>query len=288
MKELSRIPRIGVAGWSYEDWKDIVYPPGIKEHPLAILACWFDLIEINVSFYRKDVLVHVPFWIDHVRNNPSCCFAVKLYRGFTHDAQWPDTSTIMSIRGGLEYLQEARRLAALLIQFPWSYRRTIPNRERLARIVDTFNDFPLVVELRHDSWWAPAVHRSFNERNIALCAIDQPQFHDSFKPSAVVTASHAYIRLHGRNKDNWFRETASRNDRYDYLYTPAELDEWSVRIRNMAVLAEEVYVVTNNHYKGQAVVNALELKHILNGQSFHLPDSLLQAYPRLHRLAIPR
>lgn len=42
---------VGVAGWSYDDWKDVVYPAG-KRRKLAFMSRYVDCIEINTSFYR--------------------------------------------------------------------------------------------------------------------------------------------------------------------------------------------------------------------------------------------
>jgi hypothetical protein len=53
MEPASRI-RIGTAGWSYKDWDGILYPPEVtrkKVHPVEFLARFFDVIEINTSFY---------------------------------------------------------------------------------------------------------------------------------------------------------------------------------------------------------------------------------------------
>jgi len=53
--KLERTVRIGIAVWSYPDWKGIVYPqerpPGFSE--LRYLAERFDYLEINTTFYRQ-------------------------------------------------------------------------------------------------------------------------------------------------------------------------------------------------------------------------------------------
>ena len=43
---------------------------------------------------------------------------------------------------------------------------------------------------------------------VGLCDIDQPLFDNSIKPSAEVTSPIGYVRLHGRNYGNWFRDDA--------------------------------------------------------------------------------
>ena len=82
----------------------------------------------------------------------------------------------------------------------------------------------------------------------------------------------------------WFREGAGRNARYDYLYNEFELFEITERIRLIAKEAEETYVITNNHYHGKAVCNALELKAKLGEKDLKIPEVLLQHYPQLQEI----
>jgi uncharacterized protein YecE (DUF72 family) len=167
------------------------------------------------------------------------------------------------------------------LQFPWSFKNSAVNRDYLAVLLERFRDYSQVVELRHASWNRPAVYQSLARRAIALCNIDQPVFADSIGPSAVTTSQVGYIRLHGRNYQNWFREGAGAAERYDYLYSVEELREWIDNIREVSRNARETYVIANNHFRGQAIVNALEIKAELAGEKVQGPSSLLAEYPRL-------
>jgi uncharacterized protein YecE (DUF72 family) len=89
------------------------------------------------------------------------------------------------------------------------------------------------------------------------------------------------VRLHGRNAADWFRKDADRNDRYNYLYSPNELEQWLTMVRRMRERAKDIFVITNNHFAGQAMVNAFELKYALEDKSQPVPECLLKAYPRL-------
>lgn len=275
---------IGTAGWSYADWNGIVYPAkrGRTFHALDCLQQWFNTVEINSSFYRPPSPKHAESWVKRVAEREDFLFTAKLWERFTHHRDsWPGPSEIAQYRDGVAPLKEAGRLGAVLVQFPWSYRRTPENRLWLGKVVDAFSDYPLVVELRHSTWDLPEVYSGLRERGIAFCNIDQPLFKDSIEPSEHVTAPLAYVRFHGRNYDNWFREDAGQNERYDYLYSEDELKPWLAKLRSMRQKAEKVYVVTNNHFQGQAVANALEIQAALGGAKYELPDHLLAAYPRL-------
>ena len=97
-----------------------------------------------------------------------------------------------------------------------------------------------------------------------------------------------YARLHGRNRAAWFSRTAGRDQKYDYLYTEEEEDEWVERARAIAARAEETYLVANNHFRGQAPANALSIRAKLEGGRVAVPPSLLGAFERLRKIAEPR
>jgi uncharacterized protein YecE (DUF72 family) len=277
---------IGPAGWSYEDWKGVVYPPSIPKgtHPLTILAPLFDTVEINATFYRPANPKHAESWITKVAPWPGFRFTAKLWEAYTHGTDWPTDAETQTFRDGLEPLVAAGKFGALLVQFPWSFKRTPANRMRLGKIADTFSGYPLVVELRHTSWNVPEVFEGFRARGIAFCNIDQPLFDDSIEPSEEVTAPVGYVRFHGRNAADWFRKDAHRNDRYNYLYSEEELAPWVERMNRMRRKVRDLYVVTNNHYQGQAVVNGIELAAALGRKVPPLPPHLIIKYPRLAHL----
>ena len=105
------------------------------------------------------------------------------------------------------------------------------------------------------------------------------------KPAAHTTSAVAYVRLHGRNYQNWFSPKADVRARYDYLYQPQELEPWVVRIKSVAQDTEYTYAVTNNHNLGKATVNALELEAFLSGGPVRVPPVLMEHYPDLQGIA---
>ena len=275
--------RIGPAGWSYVDWKQLVYPqsPGPRFDPLSYLAGFFDTIEINSTFYRPALHTIARSWATRVSHNPNFKFTIKLHRKFTHERELVGAEDDDAVRNALDPLVEASRLGALLLQFPWSFKNSAQNRDYLANLLERFTDYPQVIELRHGSWNRPAIYQSLTRRSIALCNIDQPVFAHSIGPSAITTSPIGYIRLHGRNYENWFKDGAGVAERYDYLYSIEELREWIANIREVSKRARDTYVIANNHFRGQAIVNALEIKAELSGEKVHGPTSLLAEYPRL-------
>ncbi len=285
MNEALGVVRVGPAGWSYEDWKGVVYPASGGPHPLVALSRWFDTVEVNSTFYRPPDARYCAAWIKHVAHNENFRFTAKLLQAFTHTkGAWPAQDVVAQVFEGFRPLVDAGLLAALLVQLPWSFKRTPEGRQHLARVIETFHAFPLAIELRHDSWNHVDTLAGMRERGVALCNIDQPIFDHSIAPDEHVTAAFAYIRLHGRNYENWFNDKAGRDERYDYLYSEEELEPWLRRIESVRKRAADTYVITNNHFRGQAVVNALELQYGSGGREIELPEQLINQYPRLRRL----
>jgi uncharacterized protein YecE (DUF72 family) len=268
--------RIGPAGWSYTDWEGTVYPPHRSRFDhLAYLSSFFDTIEINSPFYRVPPPTHARSWVRRVANNPSFKFTTKIFRGFTHDPSQLAAGDVKAFRDYLDPLADANRLGAVLMQFPWSFKNAPESRERLDALFADFRDYPLALEVRHSSFQEDDFLRWLDERGVAWVNVDQPLFQDSVKPAATVTGPLGYIRLHGRNYEKWFAHAESW-ERYNYLYSKEELSPWIERIRTMG-REKETYVITNNHFRGQAIVNAGELKEAL-GIEGKVPPQLKEAY----------
>jgi uncharacterized protein YecE (DUF72 family) len=168
------------------------------------------------------------------------------------------------------------------MQFPWSFKRSSDSLQYLDSLYDEFKAFPLCLEVRHDSWLQDNTILDFcRERNIAFCNIDQPVLMHCIAPTAHATALFAYVRLHGRNIENWFNDKADATSRYDYLYKYDELNEWARRMRQLLNQCARVYAVTNNHARGQAVANGIELRSALEPLQVKVPASLAREYPQL-------
>ncbi len=278
--------RVGPAGWSYEDWEGIVYPlkKGSKFDPLAYLAEFFDVVELNNTFYRPPTPQMGRSWVKRVLSNPKFRFTAKLYRNFTHEREALTEGDEALFKSGLAPLLENQRLGALLLQFPYSFHNTEENLGYLKALAEKFREYPLVLEVRHASWDRGSAFNFLRENGIGFCNIDQPQVSYSIGATKKVTGKLGYLRLHGRNVKEWFREGAGRDARYDYLYNEFELFELAERIREISKEAEEVYVITNNHYHGKAVCNALELKAKLGEKNPKIPEVLLEHYPQLKEI----
>jgi len=279
---------VGPAGWSYPDWKGILYPPRRPKgfHEAAYLADFFDTIEINTSFYHPLKPEFAAQWLQQVAANPRFLFTAKLWQKFTHQ----DDTTIEDVKivhAGFDVLRDAGRLGAVLLQFPFSFHHTPENLTRLNHILDNFAIYPLVVEVRHASWAKKEFYELLHERGVGFCNIDQPLIGRSIKSSERVTSPIGYVRLHGRRYDTWFTDdpTSPPSERYNYLYSEEELEPWAKRIERVAETAKTTFVVTNNHFEAKGIVNALQLINLLTGKKVKVPETLRIHYPQLDAIA---
>jgi uncharacterized protein YecE (DUF72 family) len=278
--------RVGTAGWDYKDWAGIVYPaPKPKGFdPLRYLSEYLDTIEVNSTFYHPATARSARAWVKRVDENPDFRFTAKLWKRFTHERESAWTpAEVDAVREGFDPLMEEGKLGAVLLQFPWSFRNTEENQEWLGDVTAAFRPYPLAVEVRHDSWLEPGFLRELSEEGVGFVNIDQPQFSDSVGPTAIATAPVGYVRVHGRNYHDWWRQGAGVEARYDYLYSEDELRPWVERTEEIAAApeTENVFMVANNHYQGQAVANALMAKSMLGERKPAAPPSLVEAYPRV-------
>ncbi|MBV9268309.1 MAG: DUF72 domain-containing protein [Acidobacteriaceae bacterium] len=278
--------RIGPAGWKYKDWEGVVYPKpkprGFDE--LEYLSQYFDAIEINTSYYGAPRPAAAANWVRSIGGNQRFKFSAKLFHSFTHERK-PAPNDEKEFKDGIAPLVESEKLGALLVQFPWSFKSSPENREYLIDLQKRFREYPLVVEVRHSSWLDEQILDLLSELGVGICNIDQPLFHRSVKPAAHVTASVGYVRLHGRNYKQWFSKDADVRERYDHLYSLDELHPWLTRAKQIAEDTTDTYVVTNNHYIGKAVVNALEIASILKREPVPVPPPLLDSYPELREFS---
>jgi uncharacterized protein YecE (DUF72 family) len=283
--------RVGTAGWNYRDWIGPVYPRKRPKgfHELGYMAQFFDVLEINTSFYGAVRPETARKWLHEVAPFPRFQFTAKLHQAFTHQmnpASAPPVADADEFRAFADTLAGEGKLGAVLAQFPWSFKNNADNRRYLETLLDTFTEYPMVVEARHSSWDDPAFWALLAERGAGFCNIDQPVIGRSLGPSARRTSGVGYVRLHGRNYKEWFAENG-RNARYDYTYSREELAGWKDRVEQVSQNASATYVIANNHYQGQAAANALELISMLLDAPVPAPAPLVEAYPRLADVTLP-
>jgi len=300
--------RIGTSGWNYPagpgTWNGIFYPAkkrGRAFDDLAYYAEHFETVEVNSSFYRLPEPSTALKWAK--RTPPGFDFSLKLHQKFTHQAMHqratsPDlpgdgsatavpTATRVDVDAFLtavDPLADAGKLGSLLIQFPPSFRDTDDARDYLVWLLQSFKGYPIAIELRHRSWsnHEPQIVSLLNEHGAAWVQIDEPKFRFSIRQSHLPNLRRLYyMRLHGRNAEQWWTHDHP-DDRYNYLYSPGEIDGFSETVATVGRLVEKIYVYLNNHFAGKAVANAAMLRHRLRQPvTGEYSQEMLTRYPFL-------
>lgn len=296
---LSDVARIGTSGWSYPSgagtWNGIFYPTprrrGFDE--LAFYAAHFPIVEVNSTFYRMPEAGLTRRWVE--RTPADFTFAVKLFQKFTHPDMYveragvqdwaPTLGDIDLFRSGIDPLAQAGRLEALLLQFPASVHGSDAAREYLSWLLEAFAGYPLAVEVRHASWLAPeadTVQRLAAAR-AGLVIADDPEANRLPRVPLIESAPVVYYRFHGRNAANWWHHDHAE-DRYNYLYSPSELQPYADEIRTHTAAGRKAVAFMNNHFSAKAVANAAILTSQV-GETLRsaLPLSMQLAYPDLDR-----
>ncbi len=274
---------VGPAGWHYPDWNGVFYPASAKRSgsQLAYVAQFFNLVEINTSFYRIPEPASVQNWQNQVATAPDFKFIAKLFQGFTHEASPCGARDRERFVAAFAPLYQSGRLCTVLAQYPWRVKYEEKALDAIVTMVQNMQPLPLHLEFRHASWFNEQVLSRLRDQGIGWVNIDQPVIGASLAPTQTLTTSLAYIRLHGRNYQTWFDKAGSRDLRYDYCYNRQELQEWAQTIQKISAQAQKTVVVFNNHFRGQAIVNTLQMLALLSRRPPLIPPQLAEAYPVL-------
>jgi uncharacterized protein YecE (DUF72 family) len=251
---------VGTSGYSYEDWVGPFYPAGTARGDfLALYAKEFPAVELNFSYYRQPDARTLEGML--AATPSSFLFTLKAHRSMTHEIGDTWEKDIERFRQGTRPLADSGRLAAVLLQFPYSFAYSPGSRTRLAELCARLEGLPLAVEFRKSEWTRPSVEQGLRERGAALVSVDEPELSGLPAAAVRVTADFAYIRFHGRNAAAWW--TGDSTSRYDYLYSGEELAPWAERVQAILSRVRLLLVFFNNHARGQAVANARGFREML-------------------------
>jgi uncharacterized protein YecE (DUF72 family) len=237
---------LGTSGWDYAEWVGRFYPRKGVADRLRYYTEFFPVIEVNSTFYRLPPPVVSRSWVR--RTPPGFQFTLKLPQTITHDKALVGAET--EIRQFAEFVQplrEAGRLAATLVQLP-------PSLAFDATVVRRFYEslpagIPIAVEPRERSWLLPESKKLLEEFHFAYVVVDEPLL----PIDLAVTAPFSYVRWHGHGARIW----------YDYTYPESELKAWVPRVEELKSRTEAVFGFFNNHFRGDAPVNARSLSELL-------------------------
>lgn len=291
---------VGTCSWTEKTMVGLWYPKGVTtpEQRLRHYASRFDTVEVDSSFYAIPRREYAQAWVE--RTPSEFTFHMKAFGLMTgHEVDerclppqlrdYPHTVERGRVRNAdpdmvdasfdlfldaIEPLRASGKLGGILMQFPPYFTAATPDIERrnleyLEYAAGKLEGLRTLVEFRHPSW-VDDRHREgslrfLRDRGLSYVSVDSPQFPSgsTMPPLAAATNEWAYLRLHGRNADTWFARTTSSADRFDYLYSTAELEELVEPIKGLAAEADDTFVMFNNNKYDYAQRNATEIATIL-------------------------
>ena len=157
------------------------------------------------------------------------------------------------------------QIACILFQFPWSFRYSPDALDYLGSLRDRFSDdVPVVFEFRHRSWLREKAMVFLESHEIGYVCVDEPRGSGLMPPVTAATADTGYIRFHSRDHSKWWGTDVKQ--RYNYLYSAKELQEWIPRIEAIRKRTKSLYIFFNNCHCGKAVKNALMMGDIMSSE----------------------
>jgi len=252
---------LGTSGFSYNDWVGPFYPSGMpKREWLFHYAYEFDACEINATYYA----LPKPAILESMarKTGRGFLFTVKANQQMTHE-RVNNEEVFRVFREMLTPLIEWGKLGCVLAQFPNSFRFNTRNRDYVETFRERMGDLPIVIEFRNLGWLREDVFGWLRQCELGFCCVDEPPLPNLLPPIAEATSKIAYVRLHGRNKEKWWQHEHAY-ERYDYSYSPVELEEWLPKIRYLDQTADRTFVFANNHWRAQAVSTIRQLKMMLD------------------------
>jgi uncharacterized protein YecE (DUF72 family) len=269
------------------------------EARLRYYASVFDVVEVNSSYYAIPDVRNTLRWVE--RTPAHFIFHIKAYslltghnpreagvpaelqallprspartrRGEIDAASFPPDAldhAFRLFRAAVQPMAAAGKLGYVLFQFaPWVHFDA-KRLEYLASLPGRLPGFTLAVEFRHRSWFPEHVDetlRALHDARLAHVIVDAPAGH-AVPRVTTATASTAVFRLHGRNPEGWLRqlrrEDPAVREKYDYLYSEAELSEFLPEIEGVSAETQEVFISFNNNNRDYPVRNALMMKRLL-------------------------
>ena len=252
---------IGTSGWVYAGWREHLYADAPVRRWLEIASRAFDALEINGSFYTQIKPETYARW---ARETPDDFrFALKGHRFVTHYKRLRDAGdSIARLRDQASPLGD--KLAAVVWQLPARFALDLLRLEDFLGALRRWPGARHSLELRHRSWFVPAVADRLREARVAVCLSDAPDF----PMWREVTTDLVYVRLHGHTR------------KYASQYSAASLARWADDTRRWLAEGRDVHVYFDNDGEGHAVHDALMLRAILDG-------STVPARPRAVRSGRP-
>jgi len=245
--------RLGTSGFSYADWVGKWYPGGIqKADMLRYYARRFDVVEVNFTYYRMPTARTLKQM--SAKTDEGFKFVVKANSEMTHE-RTGEPEVFRVFQEALKPLIDDEKLGCILAQFPNSFKPGEESAEYLHWFREQIPDIAVTAEFRNRQWLTADTFDLLEALDLGFCCVDEPQLKGLLPPLSIATSDIGYVRFHGRNAAEWYAHDEAWQ-RYNYLYSQEELGGWVDKVKEVDSATDETFVFFNNHYQGQAAINA--------------------------------
>ncbi|WP_421121738.1 DUF72 domain-containing protein [Aquihabitans daechungensis] len=236
---------VGCSGWSYKDWRGLVYPADQPERTwFDHYAATFRTVELNTTFYRLPTEHAVDHWREQAP--AGFAYAAKVGSFGSHRKKLRDPDTWLS-----RHLERIDRLGGHLgpnlLQLPPNWKR---NTDRLdAFLAVAPRRIRWAVELRDPTWLHEETYDVLRAHGAALCIHDLLPDHPWIR-----TTNWTYLRFHGPD--------ALRHP-YAGRYTGRRLRPVADRLTEWLDEGSDVFAYFNNDQRAAAWADATWLAEAL-------------------------
>lgn len=261
--------RLGTCSFADEGLLKAWYPRGVSTSRarLRFYAERFDTTEVDSPYYHLPEPGVTRNWAQ--RTPPEFTFHVKAHKTMTFHEGEPTDDAFAEFRASLRPLELSGKLRSVLLQYHPRFTKTPAAMAELERAPERLAPLVPLVEFRHRSWMEPeerADTLAFLERSgLAYVSLDTPMTRASnvVARHAVATHAVAYVRFHGRNAKTWNIKADKSSERFNWMYSQDELEEWVPKLERLAGDADEVYAMFNNNRDDFAPRSAMLLRGLL-------------------------
>jgi uncharacterized protein YecE (DUF72 family) len=262
--------RIGICSFADEGLLKHWYPRGVST-PASRLAYYgerFDTTEVDSPFYHLPDPAVTGRWAQ--RTPPEFVFHVKAHKTMTHHEEADQEQAFAEFRASIQPLELSGKLKGILLQYHPSFKKSPAAMEELTLVRALLDPLVPLVEFRHRSWLAGGEMDdtlAFLERErLAVVSVDAPATRASNVLPTFAAATHpvAYVRFHGRNVKTWNIKAEKSSERFNWMYSAEELEEWVPRLAQLADESDEVYAMFNNNRDDFAPRSAQILRGLLD------------------------
>ncbi|TFG30372.1 MAG: DUF72 domain-containing protein [Promethearchaeota archaeon] len=241
---------IGCAGWDYKDWVGPFYPKTLESsHHLEHYVKYFDIVEINSTFYNLPSFEIVSGWVKRVPKDFK--FIVKAWQKMTHNLNDPDLEIyINQFFSRMEPLRE--KISRLLFQFPPWFKYSEKHLKQLNILIKKVPiDYKYIIELRDNSWFNPGILFNLIDGYRGILGTT---YMPDLIPFYMSNQKSYYIRLIGDRELTVFnRIQRTQEEALNNLNQNIDILQKSPNIH-------EIFIIVNNHFAGFAPESANELK----------------------------